>query len=180
MTDAQARLVLDEAPLVDRLAARLCRRLPPSVARDDLVQCGWVALCEAARRWRPESGVPFGGYASPRVSGAMLDWLRAGYVVSGAARSRRRAEVVQVPLASAARAAGSPGWDRLDAALDVERLVQRLPDPRVRAVLRAGARGVSQQAVARALGLSAARVSQLQTAGVRRARAVCGLRPGRV
>lgn len=64
-------------PLVRRIAMRLARRLPLHIAVADLVAWGWTGLLEAHGR---RSGMPpeeFEAYASLRVQGAMLDYLRS-------------------------------------------------------------------------------------------------------
>jgi RNA polymerase sigma factor for flagellar operon FliA len=43
--------------------------------RSDLIQVGWTALLEAARRFEPERGVPFGAYAAIYIRWNMLDAL---------------------------------------------------------------------------------------------------------
>ena len=65
-------------PLVRSIAIRAARRVPSYVSVEDLVGYGWVGLIEAFGR-APE-GIPmreFKAYASHRVRGAMLDYLRA-------------------------------------------------------------------------------------------------------
>ena len=64
-------------PLVRRIAMRTARSMPPSVTLDDLISAGWVGMAEALRR--RTSGMDeqhFEAYASYRVRGAILDYLR--------------------------------------------------------------------------------------------------------
>lgn len=66
------------SPLVRRIALRSVRTLPRTLTVDDIVSAGWVGMAEAIRR-RPE-GMPeeqFEAYASYRIRGAILDYLRA-------------------------------------------------------------------------------------------------------
>lgn len=66
------------SPLVRRIALRSVRTLPRSLTVDDIVSAGWVGMAEAIGR-RPE-GMPeeqFEAYASYRIRGAILDYLRA-------------------------------------------------------------------------------------------------------
>lgn len=100
-------LVTYYRPLVELLARRLSKRLPPSVGLDDLVSEGYVALLKAAQRYDPSTGVPFGAYARTRLTGALLDALRAMDPLS----RRDRAEVT----------AGTKAWEEvsLDVATDV-------------------------------------------------------------
>jgi RNA polymerase sigma factor for flagellar operon FliA len=64
-------------PLVDAIARRLSRRLPPTVEMSELVNDGVVGLIRALRRFNPGRGVGFASYAHHRIRGAMLDGLRA-------------------------------------------------------------------------------------------------------
>ncbi len=84
-------------PMVRRVAMRLVRRLPRHIAVDDLVGAGWVGLMEACSR--SESSMPdeeFAAYASHRVKGAMLDYLRQLDPATRRARhaSRRVAKII--------------------------------------------------------------------------------------
>jgi RNA polymerase sigma factor for flagellar operon FliA len=65
-------------PIVRRIAMRMVRKLPREVALDDLLGAGWVGLAEALRRCSP--GMPeheIEAYASHRIRGAILDYLRS-------------------------------------------------------------------------------------------------------
>lgn len=64
-------------PLVRRIAMRLARRVPSHISVADLISSGWVGLVEAYSR--SDAEMPreeFEAYASHRVRGAMLDYLR--------------------------------------------------------------------------------------------------------
>jgi RNA polymerase sigma factor for flagellar operon FliA len=64
-------------PIVRRIAMRMARRVPSEVTVEDLVSYGWIGLLEAFSR---SAGMPdgeFEAYASYRVRGAMLDYLRS-------------------------------------------------------------------------------------------------------
>lgn len=80
-------LVLQHVPLVKALARRLAQRLPAQVDVADLISVGMVGLIEAARRYRPATGVPFEAFVRRRLHGAMLDALRD---LDWAPRSLRR------------------------------------------------------------------------------------------
>jgi RNA polymerase sigma factor for flagellar operon FliA len=57
---------------------RFARRVPKHVTVADLVGYGWVGLMEAYQRCDPNMGpAEFEAYASYRVRGAMLDYLRS-------------------------------------------------------------------------------------------------------
>ncbi|MDX2055325.1 MAG: RNA polymerase sigma factor FliA [Polyangiaceae bacterium] len=76
--EAHADLVDRYMPLVRRISMRAVRKLPPSITVDDLVSAGWVGLLEAFDRRTPEMNEEqFEAYASHRVRGAILDYLRS-------------------------------------------------------------------------------------------------------
>jgi len=84
VVEGDARKALDKAqyerflPIVRRIAMRAARRVPRHIAVADLVSCGWLGLMEAFHRaasdMAPEE---FEAYASYRIRGAMLDYLRS-------------------------------------------------------------------------------------------------------
>jgi RNA polymerase sigma factor FliA len=63
-------------PLVQRVAARVARRLPFHVVRDDLVSAGVVGLLECVPRFDASRGEDFEAFAEFRIKGAILDELR--------------------------------------------------------------------------------------------------------
>ena len=65
-----------ELALVETIAAEIARSVGRSVELDDLRGAGREGLLDAARRFDPTRGVPFGAYASFRVRGAMRDAVR--------------------------------------------------------------------------------------------------------
>jgi RNA polymerase sigma factor for flagellar operon FliA len=65
-------------PLVRRIAMRTIRTLPSSITFDDILSAGWVGMAEALqRRSDGMQDEHFEAYASYRVRGAILDYLRA-------------------------------------------------------------------------------------------------------
>lgn len=64
-------------PLVRRIAMRTVRSLPPGILLDDIVSAGWLGMTEALRRRADDmTEEQFKAYASYRVRGAILDYLR--------------------------------------------------------------------------------------------------------
>jgi RNA polymerase sigma factor for flagellar operon FliA len=63
--------------LVDAIAWKISRELGASLDIDELKNFGREGLLDAARRFDPSRGVPFRGYASFRVRGAILDGVRS-------------------------------------------------------------------------------------------------------
>lgn len=83
-------------PLVRRIAMKTIRTLPASYTLDDLLSAGWIGLADALRRRTDTMDeVQFEAYASHRVQGAILDYLRSLDPLSRKLRgaSRRITEV---------------------------------------------------------------------------------------
>lgn len=75
--DEQRELAARYTPLVRRIAIRTVRQLPSGVMIDDIVSAGWLGMTEALRRRTEDMDEPqFEAYASYRVRGAILDYLR--------------------------------------------------------------------------------------------------------
>ena len=72
------QLVLQQAPLVKRIALHLASRLPACVELDDLIQAGMMGLLEAASNFDTKGGASFETFAGFRIRGAMIDELRRG------------------------------------------------------------------------------------------------------
>lgn len=65
-------------PLVRRIAMKAVRSLPSSITLDDVLSVGWVGMASALQRRTPDmSEDHFEAYASHRVRGAILDYLRS-------------------------------------------------------------------------------------------------------
>lgn len=80
-------------PVVKAIARTLAAKLPSSIELQDLVQSGMIGLLEAATRFDDAKGVEFSVYAKARISGQMLDDLRADdWVPRGVRRERRRVD----------------------------------------------------------------------------------------
>lgn len=90
--DNEARNALAEhyLPLVRYAAGRLAISLPSHVDRDDLLSSGFFGLLDAIERFDSERNIKFETYASVRIRGAMVDYLRAKDWMPVTARSRVR------------------------------------------------------------------------------------------
>lgn len=104
---ARQQLYERYTPLVRRIAMKTIRTLPANYTLDDLLSAGWIGLADALRR-RTESmdEVQFEAYASHRVHGAILDYLRSLDPLSRKLRgaSRRITEVTAELVARLGRA----------------------------------------------------------------------------
>jgi RNA polymerase sigma factor for flagellar operon FliA len=59
----------------------------------ELVQVGWLGLLEAGRRFDPQRGIKFSTFATYRIRGAILDYLRAPLIRLPRTRQRQLAEI---------------------------------------------------------------------------------------
>lgn len=85
------------APLVEKLARSLGRKLPASVDADDLIQDGHVALVNAIlSTFRKVTAEHFRNYVAMRVQGAMLDGLRS--LDHGSRQLRRDMRAVELAI----------------------------------------------------------------------------------
>src|SRR5271154_1994037 len=76
--------------LVKYVAGRISVNLPPNVEINDLINDGILGLIDAIEKYDDARGVKFETYAITRISGAILDALRALDWVPRAVRQRAR------------------------------------------------------------------------------------------
>ncbi len=70
-------LIREHMPLVKIFARRFSRRLPPSVAHDDLLGAGALGLIDSVVRRRGSDESSFACYTRIRIRGAIFDELRS-------------------------------------------------------------------------------------------------------
>jgi RNA polymerase sigma factor for flagellar operon FliA len=87
---AREAAIIQNLQIVNNLARRFKRRVPPCVTFDDLASAGTIGLIEAVDRFDASRGLKFKSYAQHRVMGAMLDFLRAEDPLSRSERRRVR------------------------------------------------------------------------------------------
>ena len=87
---ARERLVLAYAPLAKYVAGRMTSGMPAHVDEADLISYGLVGLSAAIERFDPNREIRFETYAIKRISGAIVDQLRALDWVPRATRARAR------------------------------------------------------------------------------------------
>lgn len=95
--DAAARCALIEryAPLATRIARGMNVPVGAVAGPDDLESAALIGLIDAVDRFEPDRGVPFEGYASLRIRGAVLDEVRRVDELGRADRQRQRAAAAQ-------------------------------------------------------------------------------------
>jgi RNA polymerase sigma factor for flagellar operon FliA len=174
-------------PLVHQTVARVLRRLPPNVLRDDLVAAGTFGLIDAFRK-SSERGPAFDWYARIRIRGAVVDELRAQDWLSRRARNeitkaRARGEGASMSMVglddlpeqaqglvdTAALSPHQQVESRMTrAALD--RAVGSLPEREASIVTWHYVEGLAFKDIADRLGVSQPRVSQLHSRAIDRLR----------
>jgi RNA polymerase sigma factor for flagellar operon FliA len=106
-------------PMIRRAAMRLVRKVPKHITVNDLIGYGWVGLMEAYQRSQPDMPAhEFEAYASYRIRGAMLDYLRT---LDPATRDLRRASkrLTEVIRALTSTHNRPPEEEEIAAALEV-------------------------------------------------------------
>ena len=182
--EVAATEVAEFMPLVHHVVGTMLPRLPPNVLRDDLVAAGSFGLLDALRRQAPaERGAEFGWYARVRIRGAILDELRSQDWLSRRAR-RRFASEERTTGAAVVGIEDLPEERRgfaEEGAMTPEMLVAARSDANalVKAVEKLPVRerniitqhyfdGVQLRTIAKDLGVSEPRVSQLHARAVAR------------
>jgi RNA polymerase sigma factor (sigma-70 family) len=108
---ARDAAILQDLDLVNRIARRFQRRVPPCVTFDDLASAGMIGLIHAVDRFDQTRGLKFRTYAQHRIWGAMQDFLRDEDPLSRTERRRVRASA---PALSATGYGISPATVSLD------------------------------------------------------------------
>jgi RNA polymerase sigma factor for flagellar operon FliA len=83
-------LVRQHLDIVSKAVSRVSARYPKHVDREELWNAGALGLVEAARRYDPETGIPFERYAMIRVRGAIIDSTRTRDWASRSVRRQAR------------------------------------------------------------------------------------------
>lgn len=164
---------------VVRIYARKQMRLLPRsalVSFDEMVSCGNVGLCKAAKRFEPSRDLLFSSYAGKLIAGHMVDYLRSLDLLTR--HERRKARLTQMQTgegpvrlmvsleAARHRADGDRGHAQAEASMDVKDLLARIK-PRLAQTLRLYyLDDISLPAIAVMMGISRGRVSQLLRMGL--------------
>jgi len=171
-------------PLVHNVVGAMLPRLPPNVLRDDLVAAGSFGLLDALRRQdATELGAEFRWYARVRIRGAILDELRSQDWLSRRARRRFASEertsgtavigIEDLPeerrnvVDDHAHTPESLTCARSEADA-LAKAVERLPVRERDIITQHYFEGVQLRSIAKDLGVSEPRVSQLHARAVAR------------
>ncbi len=174
--------------LVHQVVARVLRKLPPNVLRDDLVAAGTFGLVDALRK-SAERGPAFDWYARIRIRGAVVDELRAQDWLTRRARTRVSRAQAQgesggisvvgfddLPesqsqgFADESAATPQEQVERRMDRLALERAVTLLPEREANIVAWHYFDGIPFKTIAGRLGVSEPRVSQLHARAMGRLR----------
>jgi RNA polymerase sigma factor for flagellar operon FliA len=177
-----AEALAEHMPLVRGIAAQLMRRLPRSVQLDDLVAAGTLGLFHALRSTSHTSPEMLGAYLRIRVRGAIVDELRRHDWSPRRRKASPSAAVAVVgfddltPDATAKlhsdEGRGSPleGALARQAHVALHAAVDELPTREAAIVRMRYFDEMPAKGIARVLGLSEARVSQLHARATNRLR----------
>ncbi|MGB3412728.1 MAG: sigma-70 family RNA polymerase sigma factor [Microthrixaceae bacterium] len=100
MEKRRAKLAEEHLPLVEQVVLRISGGFPRFVDRSELAAAGTLGLVEAACRYDFDRGIPFAGYATQRIRGAVLDVARsADWTPRSVRRTARDAEAATQELA---------------------------------------------------------------------------------
>jgi RNA polymerase sigma factor for flagellar operon FliA len=189
-SDQRNQALLTWYPMVERIARRAAATygLPQGVDTDDLVSSGVLGLAEAWDRFDHERGVAFEAFAIPRVKGAIVDSIRASDWVPRKAREKARRtgeSLLQLVSIDDGQSSGegdssvterisdegipAPGEELLAAEGRRELMgsLNRLPEREKMIVTLHYFQGVQLAEIARSLGVTESRVSQLHTRALR-------------
>ncbi|MEP0815144.1 MAG: sigma-70 family RNA polymerase sigma factor [bacterium] len=166
--ESRARLILAYQPLV---AAAFYRIAPPEAYAEDCLSEGLLALVRAADRFSPSRGVPFAAFARIAIRGAMIDYLRRVAPVALASEELDAAKFARLSLDD-----GDPAVDRLASVLAA---LERLPEKERRVLAGLYLDDRPRSEIAKELGVSGPRVSQIHAKAVRRLRAMLKPAPRR-
>jgi len=139
-------LIVQHLEKVAITARLLCAKLPPWIEWQELADVGVLAMVEAAPRYREEDG-PFWTFVYQRVRGAMLNSLQSKYVPCE-----------------------TPSIPEPYIKIDISRAIARLTCQERTVVLGFGEGRLGRE-IARRLGISEARVSQIRKTARARLRA---------
>ncbi len=185
--------IVEFLPLVERMATRMVRKLPPSVLREDLVAAGAIGLMDASRRFDGDrGGAQFEWYARVRIRGAMVDELRTLDWLTRNERRKARAHAAtgEGDALSVVGIEDLPEQQRSPATRDsmspagltekrmtreaLSDAVGRLPPREGSIVSMHYAEGRAFKEIAQILGVSEPRISQLHTRALKLLQGIMG------
>jgi RNA polymerase sigma factor (sigma-70 family) len=171
--DTREDAIMTWVPLVRRIAAGEYRRLGSLtkllvIDVDDLFQSGVMGLILAVDHFDRELSAPQ-TYFTRRIRGAIYDFLRSFPYIQWNGNRVERADESELE----SRPSPCAEFARAEVHIDFERLVRRL-SPQQRDVICGMAQEIPQNLIARRLGVTAGRVSQIKTESLAALRSAVG------
>ncbi len=157
----RARLILAYQPLV----SGILRRIAPSEAYiEDCLSEGLLALIRAIDTYKHDTGVAFSVYARIRIKGAIIDYLRKS--------SRDKLSVEHSDFALFGVLYDKSGLSELeqDRLERIISLIDELGDKERTVIQKIYIDDLPREIVAKSLGLSEARISQIHSRAIKRLR----------
>jgi len=182
---ARETAIVQNIDLVNNVARRLQRRVPPCVTFDDLVSAGMIGLIQAVDRFDRSRDLKFKTYAQYRIRGAMLDFLREEDPLSRGERRRVRESASTAHVTISLDQLSAPAANRLvrcetrtvsDLAMSSEvRTARRcLSDRENRVIAMLFDLGCQSREVAADLKVNESRVSQIKHRALAKLRMAVG------
>jgi RNA polymerase sigma factor for flagellar operon FliA len=177
-------------PLVQQTVARFLRKLPPNVLRDDLMAAGMIGLIDSLKKNGKDRGPTFEWYARIRIRGAVVDELRAEDWLSRRARTRATQEGVNgekpkntfvrmddvmvrgesIDFADTTQQRACEQMEARQGEQALRRAIAEL-SPREKFIVQSHyLEGIQMKVIAKELGVSEPRVSQLHARAVQKLR----------
>lgn len=187
-----SEILLSLLPLISKIVAHRLGRSPLANLQEDVEQFCALEVWKALPRWEPERGLKVGTWITPRIIGAIADFLRGNYVLKGGRRNKRT-EVIQSfsqPTMQSRDDSGNPrDWDPPDgkiAAADfkavddrelVEKILRDNCNEKSRLMLRMYfLENMTMKEVSEKMGFSESRMSQMMKPLIARLADVVGCR----
>lgn len=161
--------IVDHLPLARGIAMKMCRRLPRYIDADEICSVGVMGLLDAAGKFDPSRGVPFGAFAHQRIRGAIQDSLRR---LTG----HRGNLHIMVPMDDDTPIPVCPRWSALDGVMACEQaerlrlLISGLPQRQREAVEGYYFKHETRAQLAARMGVHRTRIGQLLGQAHRRLR----------
>lgn len=152
--------------LVWTIASQVKSRVPASIELDDLVGDGALGLLYAAAKFQPRKNVPFRSFAARCIRSAIIDGLRRA---SGRGNAPGPSRTPRARACLCELVAVDSQLERVDQSDLLDSILRALPFRTERTLRLYFLQERRMKQVARILGVSEARVSQLVAQGVRAA-----------
>jgi RNA polymerase sigma factor (sigma-70 family) len=117
-----------------RRVVRISALFAPAWEREDARQEAWLAICEAAPRYREGDGHKFTTFCRPRVKGALKDFGRRNDPLSRDQRRKGEATPVHVDIAEALNVCEPPRQVKTVLERELRDAIPRLNPQRRRAI----------------------------------------------